>query len=1513
MDLHVTLAGAPPTAFAPREIVVDTEALRTGAVLAARLVSAGYQGPFTVDGRPLAALLPHSAEFTQGAVIVCGAPPGPPAVASLPHLAFVVCSGPDAGQVIPLTRGSYVIGRAAADITLADPALSRHHALLTVTEDSILLEDLRSVNGTFVDGERTTTAGITGATDLRIGGSRCRIALVDDPGWTAGDPRDVLEPLSVVAELPGKPSRVVVLTALLPLILGAVLALTTGLWFFLAFSALSAVTGLVPLMTYRRKAAAFASAVRDAAGKDRARRESAAPDPGRTGFEAVRAGRHPPSGAVRAAGPEPELVLLRLGLADQPANLTAARAESTFEPPTLDAVPLLLPCSRAADITGNTCTAPFTITGDAEGVQGVLRALLLQAAHPRSGAPTLVCWGPARDLPHHARFLPNVHLTHDEGVLASLAARAALLLVFQLSGDLPGLAAANVCVIRFATGPPPERALTGSDAGPGGSGMMLTAGAAGARLGGRDYEVLPDGVSARTFERTARALARAAALDPAASADPRRTRPTALSALPESASLWSEDLMPDTLAATIPGRWTTSDGEHAAAHVGRSGDGPLSIDLAKDGPHLLVAGTTGSGKSEFLRTLVLGLALNQPPEHLALLLVDYKGGAGLGPLGSLPHCVGSLTDLSSESTGRALTSLRAELRRRERLCSEHGAPGLDGLRRIAPGGCPPRLVIVIDEFRMLSDDVPSAIPDLMKIASLGRSLGVHLVLATQRVQGAVTPDMRANITSSVLLRVQAPMESQDLLGTSAAADIPVDTPGRAFLRRGSEAPIAFQVASSRDVPAATHITGWQDLATHIGGASPDPARVATPVGGTALSPRGGTVLDRAVDALRSAAGGTAAPRARRPVLPPLPAALAARDCEGFLPVTAESGAPGAPRGSGGIALGIVDFPDRQEQRLLFWRPEQHSHLAFIGLPGSGATEALAAISSCLPVVDPDVHLYLLDGDGSLAGCSARPHVGAYVRSDETKRAGRVLERLVGLADGRAGGGPRVALVVTGWGRWSSQFRQGRFARAEDDLQSLVRDGAARGVTVCIAGDRELTTARFFALLPNRVYLPFGAQPETTLTWPKMPPMDAVAGRGFAQGRLTGSWGDGTCQLVLVAAGRRPPSPPDTPCPGAVSGPPAAAHRRGDPASPGIHHGPAAGIDRSPPGPVRGRPASLCGQPAPRRDLPRAGPAEDRTHHGDPGAGGFGIPAPAVSDRPHAARPRAARGPRGVLAGPRRAGCTPCGEGLSPARRRRGPPSRGPPAVARRVGGAGSRRGAHRRAGAFPDDAGAPDGTRTRAGARPRPVPEVTGRRRFPRGPPRTGRTPDPGPRNRLRPVGHRRHPGGGATRRPVRGFPGARSAPSRGGAYSVLPGPVVRVVKSTTGFENSVTMTAAAGAMSRRPMRGLPAVKKGKARITRNSWTTREGDRGQRKPAASFTASATRPAAASRSRTVMKTDPPTEMGSAPKTDSRKPTDRAMKTIASSTRTAAIKTTPGGLAARCGAGSVATLEPYPTRR
>ena len=249
--------------------------------------------------------------------------------------------------------------------------------------------------------------------------------------------------------------------------------------------------------------------------------------------------------------------------------------------------------------------------------------------------------------------------------------------------------------------------------------------------------------------------------------------------------------------AAISGRWSRArQASGLSVPVGASASGVLHLDLQKDGPHLLVAGTTGSGKSEFLRTLAAGLAAGYPPDRVNLLFIDFKGGSGLGPLTGLPHCVGMLTDLGVNNVGRAVISLRAEVRRREQLLAAAQAPDLTAYESLGlPGRRLPHLVIVIDEFRVLVEDAPVALSELMRIAAIGRSLGIHLVMATQRPQGAVTADIRANVTSCVALRVQSGSESIDVMDSPLAAGIPLNRPGRAFLTRGNGAPVEFQTAT----------------------------------------------------------------------------------------------------------------------------------------------------------------------------------------------------------------------------------------------------------------------------------------------------------------------------------------------------------------------------------------------------------------------------------------------------------------------------------------------------------------------------------------------------------------------------------------------------------------------------------------------------------------------------------------------------------------------------------------------
>ncbi|HLI24113.1 MAG TPA: FtsK/SpoIIIE domain-containing protein, partial [Acidimicrobiales bacterium] len=213
----------------------------------------------------------------------------------------------------------------------------------------------------------------------------------------------------------------------------------------------------------------------------------------------------------------------------------------------------------------------------------------------------------------------------------------------------------------------------------------------------------------------------------------------------------------------VIGRWAAG-GRSTRAVVGAGIDGPFAVDLRADGPHGLVAGTTGAGKSEFLQTLVTSLAVVNRPDALNFLLVDYKGGSAFRDCARLPHTVGVVTDLDGHLTERALASLSAELKRREELLARGGAKDIDDYIDMGePVGALPRLLIVIDEFAGLVAELPEFVTGLVGIAQRGRSLGIHLILATQRPSGVVSPEIRANTNLRVALRVTSPAESVDII------------------------------------------------------------------------------------------------------------------------------------------------------------------------------------------------------------------------------------------------------------------------------------------------------------------------------------------------------------------------------------------------------------------------------------------------------------------------------------------------------------------------------------------------------------------------------------------------------------------------------------------------------------------------------------------------------------------------------------------------------------------------------
>lgn len=464
------------------------------------------------------------------------------------------------------------------------------------------------------------------------------------------------------------------------------------------------------------------------------------------------------------------------------------------------------------------------------------------------------------------------------------------------------------------------------------------------------------------------------------------------------------------------------------ARVGDGADGPprpFTVDLAADGPHMLIGGTTGSGKSELLRTLVLGLALDHSPLDLTFVLVDYKGGSAFDACADLPHTVGFVTDLDEHLGARALASLDAEIRRREHLLRAAGATDLATYRRTAattdPNAPPlPRLVVIIDEFATLAAELPAFLDALVGVAQRGRSLGVHLVLATQRPHGAVNDRIRTNTNLRIALRMLDRADSADVIDDPIAATIPRHRPGRAAARLGHDELIEFQTAL--------------------------------------VSPERLTTL---VDQIIGSAAGL--PLAPAPWLPPLPDTVT-RETLGAIGALEAIDAVEAvdDDGQARVVVALADEPEHQRQRTWAWHPHRGNLLVY-GMPGSGTTTALVAVGLAATVhrSPSQVHLYgIADARGRLSALGGLPHTGSIVAADDLARQARLIRRLADELDGRRQASastrrprPVIVTLIDDLPGLLGRFDTLAGQQVVTDLTRVFRDGPAVDVHLAVAGDR----------------------------------------------------------------------------------------------------------------------------------------------------------------------------------------------------------------------------------------------------------------------------------------------------------------------------------------------------------------------------------------------------------------------------------------------------------------------------
>lgn len=429
------------------------------------------------------------------------------------------------------------------------------------------------------------------------------------------------------------------------------------------------------------------------------------------------------------------------------------------------------------------------------------------------------------------------------------------------------------------------------------------------------------------------------------------------------------------------------------ATIGSAGVDAMHLDLRTQGPHALVGGTTGSGKSEFLQAWVLGMAAEYSPDRVTFLFVDYKGGSAFADCVSLPHCVGLVTDLSPHLVRRALTSLRAELHFREHLLNRKKAKDLLELEKRGDPDSPPALVLVIDEFAALAGEVPEFVDGVVDIAQRGRSLGIHLIMATQRPAGVIKDNLRANTNLRIALRMADESDSTDVVGVKDAAHFDPAIPGRGLAKTGPGRLQTFQSAYAGGWTSREPDRPGIDVTELRFGAE---ARWEEPGREDVDESRdlGPTDQQRLVTSIISAATAAQIPAPRRPWQDEL--------------ATAYDLGKLRQRTDAQLLLGVSDLPEQQLQLPVYFNPDVDGHLVVYGTGGSGKSTVLRTVATAAAITPRGgpVEVYGLDfGGGSLRMLQDLPHVGSIIHGDDTERVIRLMRQLKQELESR---GPRYA-------------------------------------------------------------------------------------------------------------------------------------------------------------------------------------------------------------------------------------------------------------------------------------------------------------------------------------------------------------------------------------------------------------------------------------------------------------------------------------------------------------------------
>lgn len=425
----------------------------------------------------------------------------------------------------------------------------------------------------------------------------------------------------------------------------------------------------------------------------------------------------------------------------------------------------------------------------------------------------------------------------------------------------------------------------------------------------------------------------------------------------------------------------------------------LNLHEKAHGPHGLIAGTTGSGKSELIQSYILSLAVNFHPHDVAFLLIDYKGGGMANLFKDLPHLLGTITNLDGNQSLRALSSIKAELKRRQRLFSAYNVNHINQYQKLVKNGDAteplPHLFLISDEFAELKSEQPEFMKELVSTARIGRSLGIHLILATQKPTGVVNDQIWSNSRFKIALKVADKGDSMEMLRTPDAAEI--TQVGRGYMQVGNnEIYELFQSAWSgadyipdketqqiedHTIYFINDLGQYEILNEDLSGLDAVEEIKQIP-----------TELDAIIQGVQKEVFKEKVKPIAKPWLPPLKERIYVEELHPltFQEEWQKTKQPLQP------VVGVIDLPDMQQQNRLQLDLSKDGHVLLYASPGYGKSTFLQTIIMDLARRhNPEqLEMYLLDfGTNGLLAIKDLPHVADIITADENEKMKKYISRI----------------------------------------------------------------------------------------------------------------------------------------------------------------------------------------------------------------------------------------------------------------------------------------------------------------------------------------------------------------------------------------------------------------------------------------------------------------------------------------------------------------------------------------